>query len=58
MSELKVNKTIILPDLSNIKDPEAKRIMQSFAAAIEEVNQSLYNAATYFDEKIEDLEGA
>ena len=56
MSELKVNKNIVLPDLTNIKDPEAKRIMQNFAAAIEGLNQSLYNAATYLDERVSDLE--
>ena len=58
MSELKVNKTIDLPDLTNIKDPEAKRIMQSFKMAIEGLNQSVYNAATYLDERVSDLEEA
>ena len=57
MSELKVNKNIVLPSLDSIKDPNAKRIMQDICNAIQGLNQTVYNDLTYLDEKVGDLEG-
>ncbi len=57
MSELKINKSIVLPTLDGIKDEEAKRIMQGFAKAITDLNQSTYNDLTLLDERVSDLEG-
>ena len=56
MSELKINKNIILPSIDVIKDSEAKRIMQDILNAIQGLNQAVYNDLTYLDEKISDLE--
>lgn len=57
MSELKVNKNIILPSLDSIKDPNAKRIMQDICNAIQSLNQTAYNDFTLLDERVSDLEG-
>ena len=56
MSELRMNKNIILPSLESIKDPEARRIMQDILNAIQSLNQAVYNDLTYLDEKKADLE--
>ena len=55
MSELKVNKSIVLPKIGIIKDPEAKRVMQDVLNAIDSLNQTVYNDLTYLDEKVSDL---
>ena len=57
MSELKINKNIILPNLESIKDPNAKRIMQDILNAIDSLNQTVYNDLTYLDERVGDLKG-
>ena len=57
MSELKINKNIILPSLNEIKDPNAKRIMQDICNAINSLNQTVYNDLTLLDERVGDLEG-
>ena len=57
MSELKINKNIILPSLNEIKDPNAKRIMQDILSAINSLNQTVYNDLTLLDERVGDLEG-
>lgn len=58
MSELKINKSIVLPKIDAIKDPEAKRIMQDILNAIDSLNQTVYNDLTYMDERVSDLEEA
>lgn len=56
MSELKINKNIILPSLNNIKDLESKRVMQEISNAIQGLNQIVYNDLTLLDERVGDLE--
>jgi len=56
VSELKINKNIILPSLDNIKDLESKRVMQEILNAIQGLNQIVYNDLTYIDERVSDLE--
>ncbi|MCJ7790532.1 MAG: hypothetical protein MUP69_10245 [Candidatus Atribacteria bacterium] len=56
MSELKINKNIVLPKIDSIKDENTKRIMQDILNTIQGLNQTVYNDLTYLDEKIADLE--
>lgn len=56
MSELKVNKSIVLPKIDAIKDPEVKRVMRDIMNAIQGLNQTVYNDLTYLDERVGDLE--
>ena len=57
MAELRVSKSIILPRVDNIKDPEAKRVIQELFKVIRNMNDDNYNDHTYnFEGRIHALE--
>jgi len=53
---LKTPKSLILPDLENIKDPEVKRIFEEYKKAIDEFVIAVYSDISRFHDRIYDLE--
>jgi len=53
---LQVGKTVILPRLDRIEDPETKRVFQQLLKAVRELNGIYYNDLTHLEKRIVDLE--
>lgn len=56
MAELRVSKSVILPRVDNIKDPEAKRVIRELCKLIQKINDDNYNDHNYFEGRIHALE--
>lgn len=53
---LRTGKTIILPDMERITDPETKRVLMELVRVIRDMNFNSYNDLTRLQERIEVLE--
>ena len=56
MAGLKVSKNIILPRADNVKDPEAKRVIQELFKVIQRMNDDYYNDIVNIEGRVTVLE--
>lgn len=53
---LKIPKTIILPDLEKIEDPEVKKALGEHNRVLSELVTTLYSDISWLHERIDELE--
>ena len=56
MAGLKVGKSLILPRTDNIKDPEAKRVIQGILKLLQGMNNVYYSDLINHEDRIDTLE--
>lgn len=56
MAEMRVSKSIILPRVDNVKDPETKRVIRELLKVIQKLNDDNYDDHNYFEGRIYALE--
>lgn len=56
MAEMRVSKSIILPRVDNVRDPEAKRVIRELCKVIQKLNDDNYSDINNFEGRIYALE--
>ena len=53
---IRVSKNIVLPRADNIKDPEAKRVIQEILKVMQRMNDDYYNDIVHIEGRVTKLE--